>query len=66
MHLKGGDMVLNSTFKIYQLYCGGQFNRWRKPEYQEKTTNLSEVTETLSITPRPSRIRTQDVSGDSH
>jgi hypothetical protein len=28
---------------IFQLYPGGQFSWWRKSEYQEKTTNLSQV-----------------------
>lgn len=40
-------MVFNAT--ICQLYHGGQFHLWRKPEYQEKTTDQSQVTDKLRI-----------------
>ena len=31
----------------FQLYRGSQFYWWRKPEYQEKTTDLLQVTNKL-------------------
>jgi len=32
---------------IFQLHRGGQFYRWRKPEYPEKSTDLPQVTDQL-------------------
>jgi hypothetical protein len=40
-----GFMALNVT--IFQLYRGGQFYWWWKPEYPEKTTDLSQVINNL-------------------
>jgi hypothetical protein len=37
-------MVFNTTWKIFQIYHGDLFYLWRKPEYPEKTTYPSQVT----------------------
>jgi hypothetical protein len=40
---------MNKTFHklLFQLYHGSQFYWWRKLEYLEKTTDLSQITDKL-------------------
>jgi hypothetical protein len=40
-------IVFNAFFNNISLISWRQFNWWRKPEYQEKTTDLSHVTDKL-------------------
>ena len=53
---------------IFQLYRGGQFYWWRKPEYPEKTTDLWQATDKLDhiMLYRLSGILTHNVSGDRY
>ena len=39
---------LTHVSTIFQLYHGGQLYWWGKPEYPEKTTEMSQVTDKLN------------------
>jgi hypothetical protein len=42
-------LCLTPPSNIFQIYRGGKFYWWRKSEYPEKTTVLSQVTDKLYL-----------------
>jgi hypothetical protein len=70
-----GFMMFNDTFNnisVTNVYRGGQFYWSRKPEYSQKATDMSQVTDKLyhlmlyCVHLTTSGVRTLNFSGDKH